>query len=196
MSNTNVGRVYAVACQSSEIDSWRGFEFSFFAAPNLELLGNEPTLISKAAAYFPLKPLHLFLKLDGKYDSETNKMLRRIRRSLTPAQKNQTWWNLTNEKTAYLPQLVGEQDWQEITDKIYDKARRMAQNYYEKTLKENLQTEIDHFQEQIRRTDFISGEFAVESASLQLLSEAIENWQVVTDTAGFLAVNTPGLNLK
>lgn len=196
LSNTNVGRVYAVACRSSEIDSWRGFEFSFFAAPNLELLGNEPTLISKAAAYFPLKPLHLFLKLDGKYDSETNRMLRRIRRSLTPAQKNQTWWNLTNEKTAYLPQLIGEQDWQEITDKIYDKARRMAQNYYEKTLKENLQTEIDHFQEQIRRTDFISGEFAVESASLQLLSEAIENWQVVTDTAGFLAVNTPGLNLK
>lgn len=196
LTETNIGRVYAVACRSNEIGPWRGFEFSFFAVPNQEILGNEPTLISKVAGLFPLKPLHLFLSLSGKYDPEINKTLRHLRRNLTPAQKNQTWWNLTNEKTAYLPQLVGEQDWQEITDKIYDKARRMAQNYFEKTLKQNLRTEIDQLQERLQRTDFLSGEFAVESASLQLLSEAIENWQVVTDTAGFLAVNTPGLNLK
>lgn len=196
LSETNTGRVYAIACRSNEIESWRGFEFSFFAAPNLELLGGEPTLLSKVAGLFPLKPLHLFLNLNGKYDDETKKTLFSIRRNLTPAHKNVTWCNLTNEKTVYLQQLVGERDWQEFTDKIHDKAKMMAQNYFEKMLRPKLQAEIDRLKEQLRQSDFKSGEFATESVSFQILGEALKNWQIVTDTAGFLAVNVPGLKLK
>jgi len=196
LSESPNGRVYAVACRSSEIESWRGFEFSFFATPNLEILGGEPTLISKVAGLFPLKPIHLFLGLNGKYDAEMNKRLITLRRNLSPAQKDRTWWNLKDDKALYLQQLVGERDWQETTDKIHEIACKMARNYFEKRLKPTLDEEMARLKEQLRRTDYSSGEFAVESVSFQLLGEALNNWQITTDTAGFLAVNISGLNLR
>lgn len=196
LSESNTGRVYAVACRTNEIQSWRGFEFSFFATPNLEVLGGEPTLLSKVAGLFPLKPIHLFLDINGKYSDEARKILFKIRRNLSPAQKDITWWNLKDEKAAYLQQLVGERDWQETTDKIHELARRMAKNHFEKRLKPVLDAEISRLREQLRRTDYHSGEFATESVSFQLLGEALKNWQMVTDTAGFLAVNISGLNLR
>ena len=196
LSESKTGRVYAVACRTSEIQSWRGFEFSFYATPNLEVLGGEPTLLSKVAGLFPLKPIHLFLALNGKYDAEMNRTLFSLRRNLNPAQKDRTWWNLKDEKAVYLQQLVGERDWQETTDKIHEIARRMAQNYFEKRLKPVLDAEITRLKEQLRKTDYNSGEFATESVSFQLLGEALKNWQMVTDTAGFLAVNISGLNLR
>lgn len=124
-----------------------------------------------------------------------NKTLFSLRRGLSPAQKDRTWWNLKDEKAVYLQQLVGECDWQETTDKIHEVARRMAQNYFEKRLSPVLDAEISRLKEQLRRTDYNSGEFATESVSFQLLGEALKNWQIITDTAGFLAVNISGLNL-
>ena len=196
LKETNTGRIYAVACRNSEIESWRGFEFSFFATPNLELLANEPSLINQVSGLFPVKPVRVFLDLDGKFDSQTNNILISIRRGLLSRQKEQIWWNLKDEKVDLLFRLIGERDWQETVNQLHERAKTIAQKHFQKHLTTILQTENERLTEQLRRTDFKSGEFAVESAGLNLMREAITDWQTVTDTAGFLAVNVPDLNYR
>ena len=193
---TTTGRVYGVVCRSNKIQSWRGLEFSFFAEPDLSLLSGSPALINKAAGLFPLKPVNVFLTLNGKWDIEESKTLRKIRRDLHPAQKDKTWCNLTKDKTKYLPQLVGDRDWEDLVYKLHEKALNMAHKHFDKKLKPIIEAEVARCTEQLRQMDLLSGEFAIEGASLQLLCEALNNWKIKTDTAGFLAVNVPGFNLN
>lgn len=193
---TTTGRVYGVACRNNRISSWCGFEFSFFAAPDLSLLSGYPALINKAAGLFPLKPVNVFLPLNGKFDPEENNVLRKIRRDLHPAQKGEVWCNLTKDKTKYLPQLVGDRDWEDLVYKLHEKAHNVAHKHLDKKLNPIIEAEVARCIEQLRRMDLSRGEFAIEGPSLQLLCEALTNWKIKTDTAGFLAVNISGFNLN
>ncbi|MBS1807636.1 MAG: DEAD/DEAH box helicase family protein [Acidobacteria bacterium] len=183
------GRTYALACRLSGHESWMGFEYVFFVAPDLTPLVNNYGLVNQALSLFTAQPLHLFCDGQGNFTERDSELLS-IRRRLKPEHKNRSWWNLTKEKSQLLPHSFGEQDWQDAVNHTYRLAKDRARLLFRERLALTLEAEMARIAEQLRQAKGQPDRFAEnETEALLLLLDSITNWRVELDSLGFLSVN-------
>lgn len=183
------GRTYALACSLLGHEPWMGFEYVFFAVPDLKPLANNYGLVNQALSLFTARPLHLFCDGQGDF-TERGEELLAIRRSLKPEHKNRSWWNLTKEKSQLLPQAFGQHDWQDAVSHTYQLAKDRARLFFRERLALTLEAEMARIAEQIRQGKGQPDRFAEnETGALLLLLDSITNWCVESDSLGFLSIN-------
>jgi ATP-dependent helicase HepA len=184
-----MGRNYAVACTIPKHEPWIGFEFVFYAAPDVEVLGDKHGLVNQARSLFTVRPLHLYFSVEGEYADDQSKLLQ-ARQSLGLEGKNRTWWNLTKERSRLLPQAVGDQDWQQLILNLHEKAHLKAHQLYQERLENVIKEETNRIREVMRQLQLESDASAQdERQSLQLLALSIAGWNTKLDGLGFLSIN-------
>lgn len=183
------GRTYAVACKLPDRPSWTGFEFVFYATPDVDILGDTHGLINQARSLFTVTPIHLFVTPSGEIALEQAELLR-ARRSLTLEWKDRVWWNLTRERAALLQPAVGNKDWHDLVLNLFEMAHTKAHQMFSERLNPALKVEAQRIREAVRelqrRGDTTSRE---EIKTFQLLALALAGWNTKLDGVGFLSVN-------
>jgi ATP-dependent helicase HepA len=183
------GRTYAVACKLPNRPPWIGFEFVFYATPDVDILGDNHGLINQARSLFTAKPIHLFVTPSGERASDQAELLH-VRRSLALEGKDRIWWNLTKERAALLPSAAGNQDWRDLVLNLFEMAHAKAHQLFSERLNSALKGEAQRIHEVIRelqrRGDALARE---EVKSFQLLALALAGWNTKLDGVGFLSVN-------
>ncbi|MCG3146074.1 MAG: RNA polymerase-associated protein RapA [Gammaproteobacteria bacterium] len=183
------GRTYAIACCVAEHEPWMGFEYVFFAAPDLKPLANNYGLVNQALGLFTAPPLRLFCDGEGNFTERAGELLT-IRSKLKLEHKNGSWWNLTKEKSRLLPQSFGQREWPEAVSHTYQLARDRARRLFRQRLALTLEAETARIAEQIRQAKGQPERFTEnEVAALLLLLDSITNWGVELDSLGFLSLN-------
>lgn len=181
------GRTYAIDVKAHGRSPWMGFEFAFFPAPDLAALGNNLGLVNQARQLFEVTPLHLFCRYHEVGLEPDGSALRSLRESLDRRDKDRTWWNLTKMKAVHLQEQLLAQDWQQKVRAAYDLARAEAQRHFAEHLAGDLGAEQGRLQELERQVKREGG--AQELAPIAALRQALLNWKVELDSAGFLSVN-------
>jgi ATP-dependent helicase HepA len=183
------GRAYAIACSLEKRKPWIGFEFVFYAAADIDILGDNLGLRNQAQSLFTARPIHLFFSVDGEYADDQPGLLQ-TRQSLGPAGKNRTWWNLTKDRSRLLPQAVFNQDWQQLVLNLYEKAHFKAHQLLQRRLEERIKSEGNRIQEALRQAQRDSGGSTQEEIKdLQLLALSLVGWTTKLDGLGFLSIN-------
>jgi ATP-dependent helicase HepA len=189
LSHHPTGRNYAIACTIPKHKSWIGFEFVFYAAPDVDVLGDNHGLVNQARSLFTVRPIHLYFSVDGEYADDQSKLLQ-ARQSLILEGKNRTWWNLTKERSRLLPQAVGNQEWQQLLLNLQEKAHLKAHQLYQERLEGMIKVEANRIREVMRQLQRESDASAQdEMRSLQLLALSIAGWNTKLDRLGFLSIN-------
>jgi hypothetical protein len=166
-----------------------GFEYVFFAAPDLKPLANNYGLVNQALGLFTAPPLRLFCDGEGNFTERAGELLT-IRSKLKLEHKNGSWWNLTKEKSRLLPQSFGQREWPEAVSHTYQLARDRARHLFRQRLALTLEAETARIAEQIRQAKGQPERFTEnEVAALLLLLDSITNWGVELDSLGFLSLN-------
>jgi hypothetical protein len=181
------GRPYAIDVKAHGRAPWMGFEFVFFPVPDLAALGNNLGLLNHARQLFEVTPFHLFRRYHDVGLEPDGSALRALRESLDRKDKDRTWWNLTKMKAVELQEQLLAQDWQQKVRAAHDLARAEAQRHFAEHLAGDLAGEQ-------RRLDELGRQVQREGATLELgpiaaLRQALLNWKVELDSAGFLSVN-------
>jgi ATP-dependent helicase HepA len=183
------GRTYAVQCKSATMPPWSGFEFIFSAQPNLAILEARRDLILLVSSYFWMLPIHIFVKVDGTLEDDGSK-IRILRQSFTKENKDLVWINLWKEREAALDAVFQPSEWAERVQEFGTLAEARAR----KMLSERLQEIVaeprqrwETFTQQAR--DKATSVVMQEAQTLDLVLDAIDQWTIQLEGAGFLAVN-------
>jgi hypothetical protein len=180
------GRVYAIDVASPNKPEWLGFEFLLLAVPDLETLGANSGLVSRAMRVFTAQPLHLFIEGAGKIETNGDDFLK-LRRELKNEDKGRTWWNLTKSKAIRVPIPFGGQDaWRQAVQNAHSIALAEAKLQFEERIGHEVDLAIASLSEQQRLADH---DDPGELDGLKRLELAIRNWKVVVDGTGFLSIN-------
>jgi ATP-dependent helicase HepA len=182
-------RTYAVACDAPGSYGWSGFEFVFYALPDLQILGGAQGIVNHAMGLFSAAPLHLFFTVDGGYSERGDELLA-LRQSLKGESKDRTWWNLTKDKAQVLTHALGGRDWQDTVLCLHESARKKARELYALRFKSEIEAEVGHIAEQVRQLRKRDDAAArADITALQLLAMSISEWKIELDSLGFLSVN-------
>jgi ATP-dependent helicase HepA len=183
------GRTYAVACNVPNRKPWIGFEFIFYAAPDVDVLGDNHGLVNQARSLFTVRPVHLYFSVDGEYADNQSDLLQ-ARQSLSLEGKNRIWWNLTKERSGLLSQAAGNQDWQQLVLNLHEKAHLKAHQLLQERLDGRIKVEANRIREAVRQLQRESAaSLQDEMKSLQLLALSIAGWNTKLDGLGFLSIN-------
>jgi ATP-dependent helicase HepA len=183
------GRTYAVACNVPNRKPWIGFEFIFYAAPDVDVLGDNHGLVNQARSLFTVRPVHLYFSVDGEYVDYQSDLLQ-ARQSLSLEGKNRIWWNLTKERSGLLSQAAGNQDWQQLVLNLHEKAHLKAHQLLQERLDGRIKVEANRIREAVRQLQRESAtSLQDEMKSLQLLALSIAGWNTKLDGLGFLSIN-------
>jgi ATP-dependent helicase HepA len=181
------GRTYAIDIKVHGRAPWMGFEFVFFPVPDLAALGNNLGLVNQARQLFEVTPLHLFCRYLEPGLEADGSALRALRESLDRKDKDRTWWNLTKMKAVQLQEQLLAQDWQQKVRAAYDLARAEAVRHFAAQFAGDLgaeQARLEEIERQVRREGGTE-----ELGPIAALRQALQNWKVELDSAGFLSVN-------
>lgn len=181
------GRTYAVDIKAHGRTPWMGFEFVFFPVPDLAALGNNLGLVNQARQLFEVTPLHLFCRYLEPGLETDGSALRALRESLDRKDKDRTWWNLTKMKAVQFQEQLLAQDWQQKVRSAYELTRAEAERHFAAQLAGDLaaeQARLDEIERQVRREGGTE-----ELGPIAALRQALLNWKVELDSAGFLSVN-------
>jgi hypothetical protein len=184
----NSGRTYAIDIKAHGRAPWMGYEFVFRAAPDLAALGANLGLVNQARQLFEVPPVHLFCRYYEPALEPDGSSLRALRESLERKDKDRTWWNLTKMKAVQLQEQLLAQDWQQKVRAAYDLARAAAERHFAEQFAAELgaeQARLEELERQVRR----EGAAAQELEPIAALRQALRNWKVELDSAGFLSVN-------
>jgi len=183
------GRVYAIDCTIRGRNPWKGFEFVFYATPDLRVIDKYYGLMNQAREIFTARPIHLFYKYDGAYEEDAQWLLE-LRHSLRRDNKGSTWQNLTKERAQLLQLTVGDRDWQQLVIELQEDAKIKAHELFQRRLERELEPgkkRLAELMRQERQQNIFSDNG--ETIALTLLLKAISDWRVELDSLGFLAVN-------
>jgi ATP-dependent helicase HepA len=182
------GRTYAIETTLVP-GELRVFEFTFRVVPGRALLADEPGLFNQLDRIFAHRIERVWVKDDGT-PATTPERLLTLRRSCQKANKDRSWWNLTKEKAAAIEQFYSQRSWMQVVYDCFGVAQRIAREGFESLLAETLQAERMRLSEQQRQLNALRlPGWTEESAALQRLLAALDNWTVELDTVGFLSVN-------
>lgn len=191
LSTHTTGRAYAVATIVPGETEWVGFEFAFRAVPDLATVSGNYGMINQLKNLFTRKPLRIFYGIDGlRVERDRARELLSIRKALDPSNRNQTWWNLTDEKVGYLMETLNNQNMESVVDPIYSAAEVVAHERLTADLSDRIMGEGEKIREQIRRLENRSDTQAMQDiTNLQMLLLSIGGWKVQLDSLGFLSLN-------
>ena len=191
LTRQTTARVYGVSCSSLGGPTWTGLEFAFTAQPDMDVLAENYGLVNYARGLFTLNRKVIFIHTNGSVaERPLAKSLYEIRGSLTSEKRNRSWWNLTDEKSNFMLDAIGEKDWPTFVQELYAIAEVTAKRHFEEKLGDRLQLEHERIHEQRRQLNLRRDQDSVrESANLQIFEFAIDNWKVELDCVGFLSVN-------
>jgi ATP-dependent helicase HepA len=191
LSQSPKGRTFAVECHDRSFASWRGFEFSYKIEPKKGLLHNYPGLTKHLDRIFAVRKLFVFVD-DGLSTPKERPDFVKLLASLTEESKNHAWWNFTlnNSKVQLLSRQYEESSWPDLVKNAENKANLHAQKIFKQNLKPVFEKERERINEQIRQASLSkSDDHMSETLGLNALLEAISEWNIELDTAGFLSVN-------
>lgn len=190
LHQSSKGRTYAVQCQSSHAP-WCGFEFSYRPVGKRDLLASHPGLVKHLERVLAVRVEHCFVGDDCQAAPDGAALLH-IRRSLSMAAHNQTWWNFTvnNLRVQLLVDRYGNPGWEILVRRAEALARSKARAHFSLSLSPALESEGVRIAEQIRQAEAAKADgWEDEVAGLVALLGAIRDWDLELDTAGFLSVN-------
>ena len=190
LRNSAFGRAYAVECNCTR-PVWRGFEFSYVASGRKELLEQHPGLIKHLDRVLDSRPEHLFIDEDLTNPPDQGGLLA-LRKSFAREAKNQSWFNFTlkNGRGQLLADYYAKKNWSDLVSNAEKKARSLAKLHFSDVLEPAIQNELARINEQIRQAAISKcAGWDEEVAGLEALRNALHDWEVRLDTAGFLSVN-------
>ena len=180
-------RTYAVQCRSAGSPPWYGFEFVYSCEPNYENLEARPDLVNYAKSFFSSAPVHIFLDFEGREgDSST---LRILRQSLGLHNKGKAWMNLWRDREGALDSLLEKPAWDALLADLEPTARAIAHARLTERLSLVHETTTRWAGQARRFREHATPVSLEEAATLEVLIEALDNWRVYQESAGFLAVN-------
>ena len=191
LKSRSTGRTYAIRCLAPSFPTpWRGFEFAFSAEPAVEHLIDLPALVARGTQTFFGRSVHVMVREDGVVVDDPDKLLE-LRRSFKSQTKDRDWENLTKDKAAILERVFREQTWSNAVESLYGIAMRAARGYLLERLSQDLKFEdalVSEYEQQTAQ--ILSVERDAELDAWRRYRKALQEWRVVLDSAGFLAVNT------
>jgi hypothetical protein len=167
---------------------WLGCEFVFVPIPKRILVQDNPGLLNRAEAVFaPANPLHLFYSLDGESVNDSSELLR-IRAGLTQRDKGITWWDLSElQLRQRLPNALDGQDWQDRLVGLRGLAVRAATERLSVDLAPKVVFETSRILEMRMAAERDVAQDEVEK--LDVLVQAITQWDVMLDSVGLFSIN-------
>jgi hypothetical protein len=190
------GRAYAVECELAGTSPWRGFEFVFRAVPKLDEVLGAPALVSQACSLFTQRPIHVFVRDDGRIE-EDHEWLFKARTNLTSQAKDRTWWNLTKDKAEGLRSAFGSKGWEGAVHEANSAAAARGHSVFARRVQPIVEAELARLAEiarQLRRSD--APDAVDEEKDVNRLSAAVRDWTVVLDAGGFLSINPGGRRVR
>jgi ATP-dependent helicase HepA len=181
--NQQCGRVYALDLDAPGEALWQGFEFVLVAEPDKLALKGVGGLAWRAEKLFAVPPLHLFVDGDAKVLPEPGRLLE-LRKGLSSAGKDRTWWNLTKEKAPRASAAFPGRAWRTVAFSAAAAASAEARRRFEERIAHDVTNELSRLSDEAGTT-----RDAAEARALQSVARAVQNWTVRVDAAGFLSVN-------
>ena len=183
------GRTYAVQCKSATMPPWSGFEFIFSAQPDLAMIESRRDLTLLISSYFWTVPVHIFVRVDGSIEQDSHK-IRQLRQSLTRENKDRTWINLWKEREESLDGVFQPHEWAERVQEFSSLAEARAQEMLSERLQEVIAEPRQRWETFLRQAREKGTTTASQEAqALDLVLHAVDQWTVLLEGAGFLAVN-------
>lgn len=184
------GRTYGVECAWPR-EEWRGFEFAYRPTGRCELLHSHPGLVKHVDRIFAVRLEHCFVQEDLKpAPPNQTSLLLSIRQGLKREDKDIKWRNFTlrNGRTQLLTDRYP--DWSNLVVKAEALARSAVREHFTLLLAPAIELERKRIDEQIRQARLSrSDQWEEEVTGLNALMEAVNNWDLELDFAGFLSVN-------
>jgi ATP-dependent helicase HepA len=185
--NDTVGRSYGMEIKDFSRDPWVGFEFVFYPTPEAGLLADNIGLQNQARQYFSFQPAHVFCRIDGRVEEESDAILN-LRQRLERADKDQMWRNITKNKALVLQDVFTSPSWDELVFQLFETAKDTAKNRFRNEVETVVIAASKQLAEQMRQLSNLNGD-PREVQHLQDLRQSLKNWQLQLDSVGFLSVN-------
>lgn len=182
------GRTYAVSCQAPGVASFIGLEVVIAARPRLEGADISPSLFNLAEALFGTRRRPLFVPLTAGsiVDGPT---LGSLRASLSTDGGGARWRDLSGEEVQQLVHREGG-DLAECLRTANETAIPNARELFAEELAVPVQEELDRAHLHLRQLNIVGdAASASEARMLERYCALIEQWEIVVDGIGFLAVN-------
>lgn len=189
LDQSAAGRTYALECTWPKAE-WRGFEFAYRPAGRSGLLASHPGLVKHLNRLFAVRLEHRFVREDLQLDPDQASLLLSIRRGLKREDKDIKWHNFTlrNGRTQLLTDRYP--SWPQLVAQAETVARSAVREHFTLALASAIGLEHKRIEEQIRQARLSqSDQWEKEVAGLHALLEAVTDWDLELDFAGFFSVN-------
>jgi ATP-dependent helicase HepA len=185
---TSTGRAYAIECRTDQ-GKWRGFEFIFRVTCREKTALMQNGLLNQLDRVFGNRLEHVWIGEDGELSAISDSLLQ-LRRSLNKASKGRTWWNLTGEKAYGIETHYAETGWKTFVEQRFQEAQMIGRQRFSDALAERLAAEHNRLKEQERQLSVLKPiGWEDDVSAINLLRNAIEDWDVELEALGFLSVN-------
>jgi ATP-dependent helicase HepA len=188
LSESVIGRTYALSCSLNGHRPWTGFEFVFRAEPAWGAIAGWPGLADRAAMPFIAPPIHLFVGCDGVPLADAD-ALNKARRGLRMPDRDRTWVDVPGPRLLNALRDRMGAGWQGALLRMHDTARERAREHFAARLRDALADEHARIAESLRQIAIRAAAESGEAESLEALRATLDGWAPVLDAAGFLAVN-------
>jgi ATP-dependent helicase HepA len=184
------GKTFAVMGSIPDATPWIGFEFVFFPIPDPSSLLGRPDLAIRCHEILTRFPIRVFVTTDGIIEIETD-ALSRHRRKFTRENRGQVWQDLTKAKSEALDMVFPSGDWKSSLLDLEAAALAHARRKCEAQFEKSRRFDLEEMRSQVAEIRRAGGDASEESAlELEMVMHALDKWQLRTDAAGFLAINT------
>ncbi len=182
------GRTYAVVCEIPAVPRFIGLELMLAARPSVKAEDVSPSFYNLADAIFASHRRQLFVPLLQGQPANAPQ-LADILRNLVTARSNARWRDVSAEEVRRIIQH-NDGDLEACIKRATVTLIPAAKMTFAKALSEPLSLENERIDRQRSHLQSVPGSAAAsEAAMLERYSDYIQNWEVVIDGLGFLALN-------
>ena len=111
-----------------------------------------------------------------------------VQRKFTKEQQDRSWWNLTGTREVHLSNHYP--NWMELVGPLESVAQKHARRCFKEQLTDGIKSEHALLDEKKKMLEQIKPEdWKEEAKAIKGLKDALENWDIALETAGFLSIN-------